>query len=76
MMSKSVVRTKAASVKVSVDEVHAAIDALPDGAGKDLVAEKFQRLHAKLNGAARRLSELFEEPIETFSGGTDRPEEE
>lgn len=76
MMSKTLVRAKAASVKVSVDAVHSAIEALPPGPEKDAVADEFDRLHRKLNGAARRISEVFEEPIETFSGGDDRPDEE
>lgn len=76
MISKTQARTKAASIKASVDDVHTAIAALPPGLERDAVEVAFDRLHRKLNGAARRISEVFEEPIETFSGGTDRPDEE
>ena len=76
MISKTRARTKAASLKASVDEVHAALDALPDGQEKNAANAAFDRLHAKLNGAAKLLADIFEDDIQTFSGGTDRPQED
>jgi N-dimethylarginine dimethylaminohydrolase len=76
MFTKSLARTKAASIKATVDEHHANLEALPEGSEKIAAIASFDRLHRKLNGAARRVAEVFEEPIETFSGGTDRPDEE
>jgi hypothetical protein len=76
MFTKTFVRTKAASIKTSVDAVHAAFDALPAGAEKDALGAELERLHAKLNGAAQRAAEIFEDDVETFSGGTDKPSAE
>lgn len=70
MLSKSLVATKAASIKTSVDAVEAAF------AVGDLNTAKaeFERLHAKLNGAAHKAAEFFGEPdVEVFSGGTGKP---
>jgi hypothetical protein len=76
MMSKSTVRAKAASIKASLDELEQAHAALPDSPETAAAKAAAARLHAKLNGAARRLAEIFEVDIETFSGGTDKPEED
>lgn len=76
MITKSQARTKAASIKHTVDELHEAIDNLPAGPEKDVVVDFADRLHRKLNGAARRIAEVFEEDISVFSGGNDRPDEE
>lgn len=76
MINKTQARTKAASIKTSVDAVHAKIEALPDNLARAELEQEFDRLHRKLNGAARRIAEVFEEPISTFSGGDDRPDEE
>lgn len=73
MFTKTFVATKAASIKTSVDEVHGAIQALPDGPEKDELVAKFDRLHAKLNGAASKIAEVYETDISVFSGGTGKP---
>lgn len=76
MITKTQARVKAASIKTSIDELHHAVEGLPPGEGTEAVDAALNRLHRKLNGAARRLAEIFEEPIQTFSGGDDRPDEE
>lgn len=71
MFSKTFVANKAASIKTSVDAVHAALDA----GDLETAKTEFDRLHAKLNGAAHRAAEIFDTDVTVFSGGTDRPEE-
>jgi hypothetical protein len=75
MISKTVARTKAASVRTTLDALHDAVEALAESPEKAAVETELQRLHAKLNGAAHRLAEFFDDDVETFSGGTDKPEE-
>lgn len=76
MISKSQARTKAASIKATLTDLEAAIDALPASAEKTAVVLSSERLHRKLNHAARRMADFFDDSIETFSGGTDKPDEE
>lgn len=76
MFTKSFVRTKAAGVKTTVDEVHAALDALPAGPEADAAKAAFDKLHRRLNWVSRKLADIFDDDIETFSGGNDRPDEE
>jgi hypothetical protein len=76
MINKTVAATKAASIKTTLDELESAVAALPESSEKDAVAYQVQRLHAKLNGAAHKLADFFDEDVSTFSGGTDKPEED
>jgi hypothetical protein len=76
MFSKSLAIQKGAEVKAKVDAVHAAIDALPAGPEKDEAQAAFEALHLVLNGLARRAARFFDDDIETFSGGNDRPDGE
>lgn len=76
MISKTQARTKAASVKATLDELEARISALPETQEKADLQSTAERLHRKLNGLARRAAEIFETDVETFSGGTDKPDED
>jgi len=75
MISKTAARTKAASIRVSLDAVHASLEDIPAGPEREAAILEMGRLHAKLNGVAHKLAEIFEDDVETFSGGTDKPEE-
>lgn len=76
MFTKNFVRSKAAGIKTRVDAHHAALDALPDGPEKEAALATFTSLHLGLNWLARKAAEVFDDDIETFSGGDDRPDEE
>lgn len=76
MFTKSFVKAKAAGLKATVQEVHTAINNLPTGPEKDIAQDAFQKLHNRLNWVSRKLAEVYEDDIETFSGGDDRPDEE
>jgi hypothetical protein len=69
---RDVLITKAESIKLSVAEVETALDV------GDIVTARtaFARLHAKLNGLAHRAADHFGGDVQTFSGGTDKPEED
>ena len=74
-MNKTTAVTKAASIKTTLTDLEDAVDALSDSPEKSAVQEQVQRLHAKLNGLAHRAADHFGDTVETFSGGTDKPEE-
>ena len=70
MLSKSLVATKAASIKTSVDAVEAALSV----GDLETAKTEFDRLHAKLNGVAHKVAEFFGEgDVGVFSGGTNKP---
>lgn len=64
-MNRATTVAKAAAIKTSVDAVETALTA------GDLETAKveFTRLHAKLNGLAKRAAEHFGGEITEFSGG-------
>jgi hypothetical protein len=76
VISKRKAKAKAASIKATIDNLHAAVEELPPSDGKVEVVTELDRLHRKLNGLARLAADFFDDEIETFSGGTDKPEEE
>jgi hypothetical protein len=76
MFTKTFVKAKAAGIKSRVDAHHAALDALPEGPEKEAAQASFNNLHLGLNWLARRAADVFDDDVETFSGGTDRPDEE
>lgn len=76
MISKQFAQTKAASIKTTLDDLEEAVEALPTGEAKANVEAQVARLHRKLHHAARRLADFFGDDVETFSGGTDKPDEE
>lgn len=70
MLTKSMAVAKAASIKTSVDAVETAFSV----GDFDTAKTEFERLHAKLNGAAIRLAEVYgEADVRVFSGGTGKP---
>lgn len=73
MINKTQARIKAASIKETLSELEYEVDALPDSQAKTNVQAQVTRLHAKLNGAAHKLAEFFDDDVQVFSGGTDKP---
>ncbi len=70
MLTKSMAVAKAAAIKASVDAVETALNV----GDLDTAKTEFDRLHAKLNGAAIRLAEVYgEADVGVFSGGTGKP---
>ncbi len=65
MSLKDILITKASAIKISVDAVDTAF------AANDMAAAKteFDRLHAKLNGLAKRAADHFGGDVTVFSGG-------
>lgn len=76
MFKKSFVQAKAQGIKGTVDQVHAALNTLPASDEKDAAVAAFDKLHRRLNWVARQLADRYEDDVQTFSGGTDRPDEE
>lgn len=73
MLTKSFAVKRAASIKRTLENLEANIAALPDSNGKDAVTADVTRLHAKLNGVASAMAEIFGDDITVFSGGTGKP---
>lgn len=76
MFSKSLAVQKGQQIKEKVDAVHAAIEGISDATERQAAADAFDALHLELNGLARRAARFFDDDIETFSGGNDRPDGE
>lgn len=75
MLTKSVAKTKALSIRHTLDELHTFVDGLGAADEKARGQELVERMHKKLNGAAHQLAEVYDDTPETFSGGTDKPRE-
>lgn len=77
MISRVKAHAKAASIKTTLVDLEAAIQGLaPETPGKEVLVELSERMHRKLNGLARMAANHFDEPVETFSGGTDKRDED
>lgn len=68
-MNKAFAVSKAAAIKVTMNELETAIDAGDLASAKTASA----RLHAKLNGLAHKAADFFGGTVSEFSGGTDKP---
>lgn len=74
MISKTYAVKAAASIKRTIDRLEAAVADLPAGLAKEAVEAEVLRLHAKLNGVAHKLAEVFDDSdVGVFSGGTGKP---
>lgn len=75
MFTKALARTRAAKIKEELEAFEIAFASIEASPEKEAAQAKLARLHARLNGAAAALAAIFDTDIQTFSGGTDKPED-
>lgn len=74
--NKAAAKSLADNAKARLDDVHAAVAALPSSPEKEILIPLVDRLHAVANGGAIKLAAHFGESPAYFSGGTDKPHED